>query len=148
MQTHHAELVSRWFTGLNTGDVEGLVALFAEQAVICNAANPPAIGPGAPRALLEDFFLRTSARDFLVIDAASTDREIFAAWTATLLFRRGATVAGVTLGRDLEVSLRGAERFVLDAGGRIAELHIVHETTTVAQAARSAAAQTEQGGVR
>jgi hypothetical protein len=144
MQKHHDDLVFRWFEGLNAGDLDALVALFAEHPHIRNAANPPLTGSEAPRRLLEDFFSRTAARRFDLIDTAENGREVFAAWTALLTFRRGATVAGVTLPEDLELPLRGVERFVLDPNGRIAELYIVHETTTIAQAAHRAAAAAAQ----
>lgn len=140
MRIQHAELIARWFAGLNAGDVDALVVLFAEEPLIRNAANPPLTGSDAARRLLEDFFSRTVARHFDVIDSAATDNEVFAAWTASLTFRRGITIAGVTLPSDVEVPLRGAERFVVGADGRITELHIVHETTSVAQAAHRAAA--------
>jgi hypothetical protein len=144
MQTQHCDLIERWFAGLNAGDINALIPLFAEKPLILNAANPPLTGPEAARRLLEDFFSRTVARHFEVIDAAASDNDVFAAWTAVLTFRRGITIAGVTLPCDLEVPLRGAERFVLDADGRIAQVDIVHETTSVMLAAHRAASAAER----
>ena len=96
------------------------------------------------RTFPEDFCSRTVARHFDVIDGAAKDNEVFAAWTASLTFRSGITIAGVTQPRDVEVPLRGAERFVVGVNGRIVELHIVHETTSVAQAHRAAAAAEQE----
>ena len=45
----NAVLVTRWFDGLNRGDLAALVGLFADTVRIQNAANPPMEDPNAPR---------------------------------------------------------------------------------------------------
>lgn len=137
-------LVARWFDGLNNSDLGGLLSLFGTTPKIRNAANPPLEGADAPRQLLEDFFERTSARLFTVIDMAENGRQVFAYWTGELTFAPGVMVAGVCLTRPLKIQLRGVERFQLDENNRIAELDITHETTSVALAARAAATSQEE----
>jgi limonene-1,2-epoxide hydrolase len=138
MNQAQRELVTRWFEGLNTEDTAALLSLFGPTPRIFNAAQPVREGPTAARELLNDFFGRTSAREFKVIDMAATGRHIFAAWEGTLEFRAGVRIADVTLSKPLTHHLRGAERFSVDTEGRIQELHICHETTSLPVAARAA----------
>jgi hypothetical protein len=139
MNPRSTHVVTAWFAGLKTGDLEELVSLFAPDPRIKNGAQPLLVGPGAARRLLTDFFERTSARCFEVIDAAEGEGQIFAAWTAELTFRKGIQIADVVLPAELVVPLRGIERFELDSTGRIVALDIVHETTSVVVAARDLA---------
>jgi hypothetical protein len=132
-------LLNDWFRGLNSGSISELVALFAESPVIRNAANPPTSGPAAARTLLTDFFNRTRSRTFTIVDAAENNDDVFAAWTAELVFRAGAQIGDLTLPCDVPVRLRGIERFRLDQAFRIVELDIVHETTSVPRALGDAA---------
>jgi hypothetical protein len=135
----HPDLIARWFDGLNRGDLPALLCLFAASTRIRNAANPPMQGPHAARELLEDFFQRTECRHFELIDAAAQDGELFAGWIATLVFRKGVSVAGRVLRDTITVELRGADWFKLDAAGCISELEIVHETASVARAVNKSA---------
>lgn len=127
---NHEHLVNRWFDGLNRSDLADLLGIFAETPWIQNAAHPPIEGPDAARTLLEDFFERTASRRFELIDMAEHGDEVFAGWIATLVFRKGATVAGRVLRNDVSVEQRGADWFELDGSGRIKVLRIAHETTT------------------
>lgn len=140
MKTATLHLVQTWFDCLNRSDLEALLGLFAPAPRIRNAANPVLQGPDAPRRLLEEFFDRTSARKFELIDLAEGNGQIFACWSGELTFRPGIRIAEVTLPREIRVPLHGAERFQLDGSGRITELDIVHETTSVVLAARQAPA--------
>lgn len=144
MKTATLHLVQTWFDCLNRSDLDALLGLFGPNPRIRNAANPPIEGPDAPRRLLEEFFGRTSARKLEVVDLAEGDGQVFACWSGELTFRPGIRIAEVTLPREIRVPLRGVERFRLDENGRITELDIVHETTSVVLAARQAAAFTKQ----
>jgi len=135
----YAALVTNWFDGLNRGDLTGLLGLFANTAWIQNAANPPVEGPDAARHLLEDFFQRTASRHFELIDMAEQDDEIFAGWICTLVFRKGASVAGRLLRDNVRVDLRGADWFKVNSAGRITALQIAHETTGTMLAVSQAA---------
>ena len=73
-----------------------------------------------------------------VVDAAEGDGQIFAYWQGTLTFPAGVMIGDVRLEQPLTVPLRGVERFRLDSQGRISELDIVHETSSIPQAARAA----------
>jgi len=137
-------LIERWFDGLNRSDLQSLLTLFSPSPRIRNAANPPIEGSQAAKLLLEDFFRRTTSRHFDVIDAAEHDRQVFACWVGDLTFASGIKIAGIELSEPLTVALRGVERFLLTPDGRISEVDIVHETTTVAQAARAAATTTKE----
>jgi hypothetical protein len=137
-------LVKRWFDGLNSGNLSELLPLFGPSPRIRNAANPPLEGPDAPRHLLEEFFRRTTARHFQLIDMAEDDGHVFACWLGTLTFAAGISIGDILLPEPLTVTLRGVERFQLEAG-RIVQMDIVHETTTVYQAAL--AASTKRKGV-
>ena len=138
MRDETTSLINAWFDGLNRSDMESLRSLFGPSPLIRNAANPPLEGPRAADQLLEDFFRRTTSRNFEVVDAAEIDEQAFAYWVGDLTFASGVTIAGVELTQPLTVTLRGVERFRLTPDGRISELDIIHETTTVAQAARAA----------
>lgn len=132
-------IAKAWFEGLNKTDMRQLLALFsADGAYIRNAAQPATSGSEAPQRLLEEFFARTASRHFALIDFTANETEIVAAWHGILTFRAGIQIADVTLAKPLNVVLRGVDRFVLEEG-RIVELTIDHETTTVVQAARAAA---------
>jgi len=135
----HENLVTRWFDGLNRGHLPGLLSMFADTVTIQNAANPPIEGPNAANQLLEDFFQRTASRRFELIDMAERGDEVFAGWTGVLLFRKGASVAGRELRDNVQVELRGADWFKLNAAERITELLIAHETTSVMLAVSKAA---------
>jgi SnoaL-like domain len=139
MKEQTTSLINAWFEGLNRSDLESLRPLFCPSPRIRNASNPPLEGPHAVDQLLEDFFRRTKSRHFEVIDAAEIDEQAFAYWVGDLTFASGITIAGVELTQPLTVTLRGVERFRLTPDGRISEMDIIHETTTVAQAARAAA---------
>ena len=136
----HRDLIGRCFTGLNEGSLDLLLPLFSPTQRIRNAANPPIEGPDASRQLLTEFFRRTTDRQFELVDAAVGDGQVFACWTGRLTFPEGLQIAEVKLTKPLTVTLRGVERFHLDAAGKISELDIIHETTTLVLAARAAAA--------
>jgi hypothetical protein len=138
MRTETQLVIKAWFDGLNRTDIDGLLSLFAPSPIIRNAANPPMEGPEAARRLLEDFFHRTTARRFDVTDSAEGDGQVFACWQGTLTFAAGTMIADVLLEQPMTVPLRGVERFRLDQQGRISELDIVHETSSILQAARAA----------
>lgn len=141
MKNETRKLIERWFDGLNRSDLPALLALFSPLPKIRNAANPPVEGPDAARTLLEEFFQRTCARRFELIDAAETDNQVFVAWKGELTFPSGTRIGDVTLAVPLTVPLRGADRFRIDRDGQIVELDIVHETSSILQAARAAASQ-------
>lgn len=136
MKKQTQEFVRAWFDGLNRGDMDGLLTLFGSSPRIRNAANPPVQGPNAPHQLLDEFFTRTSARHFELIDAAEADALVFVSWLGQLTFRKGVRIADVLLPDEMTVELRGCDRFKLDQEGRIEELDIVHETSSVPAAAR------------
>jgi ketosteroid isomerase-like protein len=131
----HLNVVQAWFEGLNQTDLHGLLDLFTAETEIRNAANPPLIGIDAPQRLLEDFFARTQRREFKLLGVAEGDGSVFAHWEAELTFRAGAHVAGLTIKKPFTVTLRGVDRFAFEAG-KIKALDIIHETTSVARAAR------------
>jgi len=133
-----SNIAQAWFAGLNNSDMPQLLKLFSpDGAYIRNAAQPAISGPEAPQRLLEEFFARTESRHFAMIDYTINETEIVAAWHGILTFRAGIQIADVTLAKPLSVVIRGVDRFVI-AEGRIVELAIDHETTTVVQAARAA----------
>jgi hypothetical protein len=138
MNRESQSIITSWFDGLNQTDMDGLLALFAPAPRIRNAANPPMEGPDAARRLIEDFFGRTTKRRFELIDAAEGDGQIFACWQGTLTFPANLMIGDVRLEHPLTVPLRGVERFRLDPQGCISELDIVHETSSILQAARAA----------
>lgn len=140
MTEHTHRLLDAWFTGLNLSDLNRLLNLFSHEPTIRNAANPVLTGPRAAHTLLHDFFSRTAARSFTMIDAAEADGHVFASWTAVLTFRPGVSIGGVTLAEQLTVPLRGIDRFKFDESAHILELDIHHETTSIPAAARAAAA--------
>lgn len=140
MNPQIADLLCQWFDGLNRGDIAALVSLFSSTCRIQNAANPPDEQPGAAERLLKDFFRRTEARCFELVDVAVAGRTIHACWTAVLTFRPGVAIAEITIPTRLPVLLSGVDVFDLDDTDHIARLFITHETTSVVAAARALAA--------
>jgi hypothetical protein len=130
----HSDFIQRWYDGLAMADVERLLLLFAPTSRIRNAAHEPVAGPGAARAYLEDFFARTTARRFQLLSQAENGRQIFAAWAAEIVFRKGVKIAGRTLRRDFAHKQRGVDWFTLDDRGRVTELEVVHETSSLLRA--------------
>ena len=98
-------------------------------------------GPDTPRRLLTEFFAHTIARRFSVLDAAAGDGQLFVGWTGDLTFASAGWLEDVIRRRSLTVTLRGVERFQLDDQGRIEQLDVFHETTSVTEAARKAGLQ-------
>lgn len=144
MHNNASRVISEWFEGLNTTDLPRLIALFAPAPRIRNAANPPIAGPDAANKLLSEFFARTTSRHFEVVDWAAEGGQVFAYWTGTLTFPEGLKIADMVLPHELSVPLRGVERFKLDNSGKIVELDIIHETTSLLQAARAAASSAKK----
>ena len=136
MNNAYKNLVTKWFDGLNNGDIEGLLQLFAGSPTIKNAAFPLDRGAEAPRRLLESFFSRTSARHFQMTGYAESGDLAFASWIGMLTFV--GPVGGAGLSAPLPVCLTGVDEFYF-RDGLIEHLGIVHETTTLAvQAKRQA----------
>lgn len=127
-------VMETWFSGLDAGERSPIEALFASTHTIRNAAAPPETGPRAIRALLEDFYERTSHRAFTVRGTASSSRRSFARWSARLTFATGAVVAGIEV-ETFAVDLVGLDVFTFDDDGLVSELDIIHQTTSVAIAA-------------
>ena len=132
------KLIDRWHHGLEKRDVEDLVQLFAPHPRIRNAADPPLEGPDAPRRLLTAFMEHIQACRFTLLDAASGEGQLFAGSRFELTLPAGLQIADMKLPRPITVNMRAFERFRLDAQGRIEQLDIVHETTSVFQAAQAA----------
>ena len=130
----HSEFIARWYEGLAEGDVEGLLRLFAASPRIRNAAHTPVQGPQAARTYLEDFFGRTAQRRFQLLSLADGGTQVFAAWAAEIVFRKGVTVAGRSLSRDFMHKQRGIDWFTFDDGERVVELEVVHETSSLLRA--------------
>lgn len=126
--------VDAWFAGLNLGDADMVKAHFAPVHRIRNAANPPIEGPRAVDDLLQEFFVRTSQRDFTVHGVAHSTSRAFARWTADITFADGATVAGHVVD-EFTTTFDGIDVFAFDEHGRIIAVDIIHQTTTVALAA-------------
>ena len=144
MRKQTKQLIDKWFDGLNRSDLRSLLTLFGPSPKIRNAANPSVEGSQAATVLLQDFFRRTTTRHFELVDAAEHDRQVFACWVGDLTFASDINLAGIDLTEPLTVRLRGVERFLLTPDGRISEVDIIHETTTVAQAARAAATKEKE----
>lgn len=139
MESATKHVIDTWFRGLNEGDLEGLKELFDPSPRIVNAANPPSEGPTAVANLLNDFFTRTSERRFELLDAAEGDGEVFAAWMGHLTMTAGLRINDIVLAEPLNITLRGIERFQLSPEGKIVQLDIVHETTSIYRSAVEAA---------
>lgn len=131
------DLVRHYFAAETAGSVEGVTELFDSVQEIHNAANPPLVGPDAARRFCEDFYARTSDRQFKVLGVASNENMVFAWWEGTITFRAGAAFGDVKAKRPFSVTLRGVCRFdVHTINGKIRRLDVFHETTTAARVAR------------
>lgn len=133
MKNEYRNAVTKWFDGLNRGDLDGLLALFGANPSIKNAAFPLDSADGAPRQLLEGFFSRTSARHFQVTGYAESGDLVFASWIGLVTFT--GPVGDVNLPAPLPVCLTGVEEFHF-RDGLINHLGITHETTTLAVLAK------------
>lgn len=129
------QLVERYFDAEERGDVDAVVALCAADVVVRNAAQPPQRGLDGVRTYVTSFRDRTSARAFDVIAVAEADDVVFAAWSARLVFNAGVPFGPVIPRRPFDIELTGICRFKLDAEGKVRELDVFHETTSVVQRA-------------
>lgn len=136
---HKTKQSLAYFTAQNSSDAEGVVNLFAENAEVYNTNFPKFVGKEGIRAFCDNFYARTSARNFQVIAIAEGENNLMAHWEVIMTFRPGAQVGPFVLGRGFDVCLQGINKFVFDASGLICELRIFHETTTVAQLAKDCA---------
>ena len=128
--------VRDYFRAEEVGDVEAIVSMFDVNAVIRNAAQPPAFGKDGARRFASDFRDRTEFRKFSIATTAREGAKIFASWRGHLRFK-----AGIAFGPDVrtvepfEVELSGVCEFDFTQRGAIHTLLIAHETTTVMQMA-------------
>ena len=116
----HKRFLQRWFYGLERGDTNGLLELFAGETWIRNAGDAPMQGSDAAQRFLTEFFSKTTARRFTFIDAALERDQLFASWDAELTFTAG-----------FRMKLRGIDRFQLDVHCRIEQLHIVQTMSNI-----------------
>ena len=127
-------VIQSWFNALNQSDVGAGAAIFDPAGhTICNAQNPAVSGPHVAAVGLAEFFARTTYRTFTVHSVAHGEQVSFAWWTGELVFG-----AGVVAGHDVDtftVTYRGIEVFRFSDDLLITEMHIIHETTSVALAA-------------
>ena len=121
------------------GDIESRVAACAEEVVIYDAGQPPAVGRAAARALMTGFRDVTSRRTFEVLSVAEEGNVVYAWWQSHVDFRAGVTLGPVTTTRPFDVTVSGVHRFLFDATGHIRELDIAHETTSTIEGAVRAA---------
>jgi hypothetical protein len=131
-------LVDTYFAAEERGDVDAVVALCADDVVVRNAAQPPQRGLDGVRAYVTSFRDRTDARQFQVVAAAESDDVVFAAWKARLVFKAGLPFGAVISRKPFDVELTGICRFKLNQDGKVCELDVYHETTSVMQRAVAA----------
>jgi limonene-1,2-epoxide hydrolase len=136
-QINPIEQVNTYFIAQNQSDADGVVNLFAEGAEVYNVNFPKFAGKEGIRAFCENLYARTSARNFQIVSIAQGEGNVIMAhWEVTMSFRPGAKVGSFELARGFDVSLQGINKFMFDDSGRIHELRVFHETSTVAQLAK------------
>jgi limonene-1,2-epoxide hydrolase len=134
--SQRVEVVRGYFEAQNRGDAEAVVALFAEDATVHNAALPPVKGHSGVRGFCQNLYARTSSRRFEVLEVLEKDSVVLAEWQARMTFQPGAVVGPHTLAKGFDVELRGVNKFEFQPGSdSIATLRVFHETTSVARLA-------------
>ena len=130
------ETIKQYFKAENNTDTEGVVSLFTDDATVFNVNRPPVSGKNGLQEFCEDFYRRTSARDFTIISITASPDVIMAEWQAKITFRAGAQIGPYQLAQNFTVDLRGVNKFEFAANTNLIRcLRIYHETTTVAQLA-------------
>jgi limonene-1,2-epoxide hydrolase len=138
MSNNQVEAVKAYFHHQNDGSAEGVTSLFAEDGSVYNVNLPPVRGREGITAFCQNLYARTSARKFSVLTVATSLDTVMAEWTAELTFRPGAKVGPVELASGFTASLRGVNKFEFAPGtDKISTLRVFHETSTVAELARS-----------
>lgn len=132
-------LVEEYFLAEERGDVEAVVAMCDDQVIIRNAAQPSQSGKQGARDYVTSFRDRTSRRSFKVLAVAEEQDVVFSWWAAELTFRAGVQFGPLTTKRPFDIGLHGICRFKLNPLGRIVELDVFHETSTVFKNALEAA---------
>jgi len=132
------DLAFRYFKAEEEGDVDVVVRMCDPRVVVRNAAQTPETGLDGVRRYVSDFQARTSARRFTVRSVAVRGDVIFAHWDALLTFRAGVKFGPVSTRRPFSLEISGACRFVVNEEGKLLEIDVHHETTTVLRLAREA----------
>lgn len=136
-----AKIVEQYLDAEVQEDLAALRALFAENVVIRNAANPPDDQPGALERFAMSFWDRTETRSFTLEDVAVSGKKVFALVEATMRFKKGAPFGPVAAVAAFTITLPVAILFQLDANQKVTKLDIFHETTTAVRLAAGAAAE-------
>jgi ketosteroid isomerase-like protein len=136
----HRQLVERYFTAEERGDVAAVVALCSEDVIVRNAAQPPQHGRQGVRDYVTSFRDRTSRRNFEIMEVVEENNIVYAWWHARLTFREGVSFGPVTTRRHFDLDVQGVCRFRLDENDEVQELDVFHETTSAFQLAQEAAA--------
>lgn len=132
------EVVQKYFDAQNQSNAAAVVELFAKNAIVYNAAQPPVTGLEAIRAFCENLYSRTSQRSFTIINLGVGEDFIMAEWTAKMIFCKGASIGPLTLEHSFDVDIRGINKFEFITGASlIGCLRVYHETTTVMTLARA-----------
>lgn len=131
--------VKRYFADEEAGNVDSLVAAFADDAVVNDVGQPQGIGRNAARAIVSGFLDITSRRTFDIVALQQDAAAVYAWWRGDIEFRAGIVLGPITTKRPFSVTVPGVTRFVFDDEGLIRELDIAHETATTLQHAMRAA---------
>lgn len=138
MNAGQIEAIKAYFQHQNEGMAARVTSLFTEDATVHNVNFPPVHGHEGIMAFCDNLYGRTRSRKFTVLTVAATQDAVMAEWSADLTFREGAKVGPWELASDFTASLRGINKFEFAPGtDKIRTLRIHHETTTVADLARS-----------
>lgn len=133
------EIIREYFSAEERGDVDAVATLCADDVIVRNAAQPPQHGVRGVRDYVTGFRDRTSHRRFTIGCIATEADVAFASWEAEITFRAGVQVGPVVTRRPFGVHLYGICRFKFDRAGKIVELDVAHETSSVMKMATEAA---------
>jgi ketosteroid isomerase-like protein len=133
-------IVEQYFDAEERGDVEGVVDLCDDGAIVRNAAQPPQHGKTGVREYVSLFKSRTERRTFRLLAIAEEGSVVYAWWDADLVFKAGISFGPVVTNRPFQTRLQGVCRFKFAPSGLVEELDVVHETSSVARIASQNAA--------
>jgi len=125
------EVIEQYFELEEIGDVEGVVNLCDELVLVVNAANPIQFGKEGARQYVQTFKNRTEHRLFKIGEISIFEDTAMVWWDAEVRFKSGIAFGQIISNSEFDALLSGVCRFRFSREGKITELDVFHETTSV-----------------
>ena len=123
------QLIELYFKARAESDFDSLREIFSDDVKIYNVNFPVYLGVEGIKNFCEDFQKRISHSTFEIIDIIEKCSLSMVEWSAVLMYKEGAQVAGMVVKTPFTFTLRGVNRFDF-VNGKVSGLRVYHETTT------------------